>query len=281
MIFIRRYATIHKVQTYNGFQPTVGCPHTPVRAGCPRSQACRASRETETRGRGRWSWVATACLPRSGNRILPWVSTHGSRRPPIVPVASATAEPHRGCPDSWCIRTMAPAFPCGREIVSFRRYSSVATRRGVGGVALRGLKPTAKFIRRYATMHKVQTYNGFQPTVACPHTHPCGRDACAPRPVAPAVRQKPVDVGVGRGLQPHVCRVAATEFCRGFQPTDHVAHQSSPSRQRRLNPTVDVPIRGVSVRWRPHSHAGGKLCRSGDIHPSLRDGVWGVSRSVG
>jgi hypothetical protein len=222
MIFIRRYATIHKVQTYNGFQPTVGCPHTPVRAGCPRSQACRASRETETRGRGRWSWVATACLPRSGNRILPWVSTHGSRRPQIVPVASATAEPHRGCPDSWCIRTMAPAFPCGREIVSFGGYSSVATRRGVGGVALRGLKPTAKFIRRYATIHKVQTYNGFQPTVACP--------------------------------------------------------QSFPSRQRRLNPIVDVPIRGVSVRWRPHSHAGGKLCRSGDIHPSLRDGVWGVSR---
>jgi hypothetical protein len=241
-----------------------------MRAGRLRSQACRASRETETRGRGRWSWVATACLPRSGNRILPWVSTHGSRRPPIVPVASATAEPHRGCPDSWCIRTMAPAFPCGREIVSFRRYSSVATRRGVGGVALNSSVATRRYIRFKPTMV-------FNPRLVA-HTHPCGQDARAPRPVAPAVRQKPVDVGVGRGLQPHVCRVAATEFCRGFQPTDHVAHQSSPSRQRRLNPTVDVPIRGVSVRWRPHSHAGGKLCRSGDIHPSLRDGVWGVSR---
>jgi hypothetical protein len=149
-----------------------------------------------TVGRNPWPWVVgygatviRGLKPIVGEPTIPWVETHGSCRPPIVPFASATAEPHRGCPDSWCIRTMAPAFPCGREIVSFRRYSSVATRRGAGGVALRGLKPTAKFIRRYATMHKVQTYNGFQPTVACPHTHPCGRDARAPRPFPPEAKR--------------------------------------------------------------------------------------------
>jgi hypothetical protein len=66
------------------------------------------------------------------------------------------------------------------------------------------------------------------------------------------VERKPVGHGtethgpwvVGCGLQPHFCRVAANEFCRGFQPTDHGRPQLSPSRQRRLNSARRTKTRG-------------------------------------
>ena len=109
------------------------------------------------------------------------------------------------------------------------RHSSVADATGTNwGDVIRGLKPTAKFNRRYATM-------GIPPTMGgCPdammrilgylrrgaETHwDVGR-----KPVD--VERKPVGHGtethgpwvVGCRLQPHFCRVAATEFSRGFNP---------------------------------------------------------------
>ena len=44
-----------------------------------------------------------------------------------------------------------------------------------------------------------------------------------------------MDVGRWSWAATHFCRVAATEFSRGFEPTDRGATQSSPSRQRRMN----------------------------------------------
>ena len=170
--------------------------------GCP----CRGS---EIRGRGplvvRWSSQPCVCRVAATefsrgfqptDRVAPHI---GSRR-------VATDERHPSGIHAGGTPAL-PGFPVAIPFTSQGLYSTVADATGgwgspmirglkpiVGEPTIRGLKPTAKFICRYAA--KIR-YPKIRIVV-------CGQS-----------RHRRVEI------LPR--RVATADFCRGFQPTDHVA----------------------------------------------------------
>jgi len=128
--------------------------------------------------------------------------------------------------DPW-VETHLPALK--RRAKFNRRYATG----GIGGIVIRGLKPTAKFICRYAAKMRLQpTTNGPHPRVSVPRPmfppHGLWVSALRPRVSVPRRRYPKIRIVVcgqsrHRRVEIPSRRVATIEFSRGFQPTDHVA----------------------------------------------------------
>ncbi len=173
----------------------------------------------------------------------------------------------------------------------------------------RGIQPSLTRRLNWALGFKPAT--DFNPQIVVMPKAPCGRDARAPRAVASATdelgvgfqtrngfqstdcgdAQRPMRAGHPRsqarrvsdgtetrghgslvaGCNRMFCRVAATEFSRGLQPTDHGRPPIlSPSRQRRMNRALGFQNpQQISIHGMPKFHAGGTPALPG---PSLSHG---------
>ena len=155
-----------------------------------------------------------------------------------------------------------------------RRYATG----GIGGIVIRGLKPTAKFICRYAAKMRLQpTTNGPHPRVSVPRPmfppHGLWVSALRPRVSVPRRRYPKIRIVVcgqsrHRRVEIPSRRVATIEFSRGFQPTDRDAPDApvasatvefSPAFQRRgmgFNPRIAVEYHQTTRASPTHRNVG-------------------------